>query len=129
MSDGKTESAQYAEAFASAWLAAWNAHDLERILELYEYDFTFSSPVLRKLNPASGGQLRGREEAQKYWQRAFAPGVNLRFDHIATLAGVNSCVIHYRGLRGKLCAEYFRFGPSGRVLDSHAHEYEASNAA
>lgn len=110
------------QGFAEEWLAAWNAHDLARILELYEPGFEFSSPVLAKRQPESGGRLQGRAAAQAYWSAAFAPGVNLRFEHVATLVGVNSLVIHYRGLRGKLCAEFFEFGASGKVCRSHAHE-------
>ena len=117
------------DAFSGTWLAAWNAHDLDRILDLYEDDFVFSSPVLRKLQPERGGSLAGKAAARAYWSRAFGPGVNLKFEHIATLAGVGSCVIHYRGLRGKLCAEYFRFGAEGRIAESHAHEWEAPSAA
>ena len=109
-------------AFATEWLAAWNAHDLEQILELYEPEFEFSSPVLAKRIPESNGRLRGKAAARAYWSAAFAPGVNLRFEHVATLVGVGSLVIHYRGLRGKLCAEFFEFGASGKVSRSHAHE-------
>ncbi len=31
--------AEFANKFARAWLDAWNAHDLDRILALYEPDF------------------------------------------------------------------------------------------
>src|SRR5437868_4661840 len=109
-------------AFAAEWLEAWNAHDLERILELYAPEFEFSSPVLAKRIPESGGRLRGKAAARAYWQPAFAPGVNLRFEHIATLVGVGSLVVHYKGLRGKLCAEFFELSPFGKVVRSHAHE-------
>jgi len=110
------------EAFASDWLAAWNAHDLDRILELYEPDFEFSSPVLAKRIPESRGHLRGKESARAYWSAAFSPGVNLHFVHVATFVGVGSLVVHYKGLRDKLCAEFFEFGPSGKVRRSSAHE-------
>lgn len=113
---------EVASAFAKKWLEAWNAHDLDRILALYETDFEFSSPVLAKRQPESGGRLRGVEAARRYWSAAFAPGVNLRFEHIATLEGVDSLVIHYLGLRGKLCAEYFELSANGKVRRSCAHE-------
>ena len=29
----------FAERFAKEWVAAWNSHDLERVLEHYEDDF------------------------------------------------------------------------------------------
>lgn len=113
------------ESFAHDWLAAWNAHDLDRILAMYEPDFEFSSPVLAQRVPASGGRLRGHEAARAYWTPAFAPGVNLRFEPIAILTGVDSVVIHYRGLRGRLCAEFFQLGPNGKIARSHAHEAAA----
>jgi hypothetical protein len=115
---------EVADDFARRWLEAWNAHDLERILSLYEPDFELSSPVLAHWIPESKGRLRGREAARKYWSAAFAPGVNLRFEHIATLVGIGSFVIHYRGLRGRLCAEYFELSHAGRVQRSSAHEAE-----
>ena len=114
-----------ATAFATTWLEAWNSHDLERILGLYEPDFEFSSPVLEKRLPESGGRLRGVEAARRYWSAAFSAGVDLRFEHIATLEGVDSFVIHYRGLRGKLCAEYFELSANGKVCRPHAHESES----
>jgi ketosteroid isomerase-like protein len=114
------------ETFAREWLAAWNAHDLDRILAMYEPDFEFSSPVLAQRVPASGGWLRGHDAARAYWTPAFAPGVNPRFEPIAVLAGVDSVVIHYRGLRGKLCAEFFQLGAAGRIVRSHAHEAAAA---
>jgi ketosteroid isomerase-like protein len=109
--------------FGRTWLDAWNSHDLEAILALYEDDFVFSSPTLGQLLPQSGGYLKGKTAARAYWSRAFAPGVNLRFESIAVLCGVGTVVIHYKGLRGKLCAEFFQIGASGKVTASHAHEY------
>ena len=111
--------------FGAEWIAAWNAHDLGRILDLYEQDFEFSSPVLRKRIPESKGRLHGWDEARMYWSAAFEPSVNLHFEHIATLVGISSVVVHYKGLRGKLCTEFFEFSAAGKVTRSHAHETES----
>ena len=118
--------AEFANKFAGAWLDAWNAHDLDRILALYEPDFEFSSPILAKRLPESQGRLRGVTSARSYWSAAFAPGIDLNFEHVATFAGIGSVVIHYKGLRGRLCAEFFEFSPSGKVSKSHAHEAQAN---
>ena len=107
--------------FASEWLAAWNAHDLERILSHYDDHFEFSSPVLARVSPASGGKLKGKEAARMYWSRGLAARPDLHFELIALLKGVNTAVIHYRGLDHKLCAEFFVFGADGKILSSHAH--------
>lgn len=58
--------------------------------------------------------------------RRSRPGVNPRFEHIATLEGADSFGIHYRGLRGKSCAEYFELSANGKVRRSCAHEAEQS---
>ena len=34
-----------AQAFAEEWVAAWNAHDLERILAHYRDDFEIITPI------------------------------------------------------------------------------------
>ena len=36
----------FAIRFAGEWIAAWNAHDLGRILSHYTEDFEMSSPVI-----------------------------------------------------------------------------------
>ena len=68
-----------ATAFATKWLEAWNSHNLDRILALYEPDFEFSSPVLAKRPSESGGRLSGTEAARRYWFAAFAPGMRKLF--------------------------------------------------
>jgi hypothetical protein len=110
------------EEFAAQWLAAWNAHDLDRILSHYDESFEFSSPVLAKVKPASSGRLVGKEAARTYWSRAFSAYPDLHFEPITSLKGVQSMVIHYKGLSGKLCAEFFVFSDNGKVIASHAHE-------
>ncbi|MFZ6743704.1 nuclear transport factor 2 family protein [Undibacterium sp. JH2W] len=107
--------------FVGEWLAAWNAHDLEHILAHYDEHFEFSSPVLARVSPASGGKLKGKEAARMYWGRGLAARPDLHFELIAMLKGVNTAVIHYHGLDHKLCAEFFHFSDEGKVLASYAH--------
>jgi ketosteroid isomerase-like protein len=42
------------------WIAAWNAHDLDRILAHYAEDVEFRSPFVAKLMGRSDGLVRGR---------------------------------------------------------------------
>ena len=46
----------FAERFAKEWVAAWNSHDLERILSHYEDDFEMLSPIITALvgEPSEG---------------------------------------------------------------------------
>lgn len=113
----------FAERFAKEWVAAWNAHDLERILAHYEDDFEMSSPVIVKLAGEPSGTLRGKSAVRDYWAKALAAAPHLRFELVSALAGVDSVTVCYRGHRG-LAAEVFHFGATGRVSKAFAHYVE-----
>jgi len=113
----------FAERFAKDWVAAWNSHDLERILSHYEDDFEMSSPIITGLVGEPSGRLRGKTAVGAYWARALQSIPNLRFELLTALAGVNSITVYYRGHRG-LAAEVLHFGPSGKVREAFAHYAE-----
>jgi len=109
-----------AHRFAAEWIDAWNAHDLGAVLEHYEDDFEMSSPIIIAMMGEPSGTLRGKEAVRRYWIRALNALPDLRFEHVATLVGANSLVIHYKGHRGAV-AEFFHFGPTGKVAHAFAH--------
>ena len=41
---------EWARTLATEWVAAWNSHDLERILAHYAHDVVFSSPLPDRTN-------------------------------------------------------------------------------
>ena len=46
---------KWAREFAVEWIAAWNAHDLDRILSHYADDFEMRSPLIaERMGVASG---------------------------------------------------------------------------
>jgi len=104
----------FAERFAKEWIAAWNSHDLERILEHYEDDFEMSSPIIATLDGEPSGTLRGKAAVRAYWAKALRKVPHLRFEFLTALAGVDSVTVYYRGHRG-LSAEVLHFGPRGKV--------------
>ncbi len=110
----------FAEHFAADWIAAWNAHDLERVLAHYADDFEMSSPVIVKLAGEPSGMLKGKEAVCAYWARALSLNTALRFELVETLVGVGSITLYYRGVRGP-SAEVFHFNADGRVARAYAH--------
>ena len=50
---------EQAERLASEWIAAWNDHDLERILAHYTDDFTMSSPRIAVVAHEPSAQYLG----------------------------------------------------------------------
>src|SRR5690349_21247751 len=110
----------FAELFASEWIAAWNSHDLDRILAHYEDDFEMSSPLIPAIVGEQSGKLRGKVAVGAYWAKALRKVPNLRFELVTTLAGVDSVTVYYKGHRG-LAAEVLHFSPSGKVRAAFAH--------
>ncbi len=114
----------FAKRFADEWIAAWNSHDLDRVLAHYEDDFEMSSPVIRSLVGEPSGKLRGKAAVGAYWAKALERSPALHFELLTTLAGVDSVTVYYKGHRG-LSAEVLHFGPSGKVRAAFAHYAEA----
>ena len=115
----------FASAFAAEWIAAWNAHDLDRILAHYADDFEMSSPIIRSLAGAASGTLLGKPAIRAYWEKALAAIPGLHFELLDVLTGAHSVTLYYRGHRG-LVAEVFHFGANGKVVKAFAHYADAA---
>jgi hypothetical protein len=118
-----TVTREFALEFAAEWIAAWNAHDLERILSHYTDDFEMSSPVIVQLVGEPSGTLKGKATVRVYWSKALARLPDLHFELEGVYAGAASIVIHYRGPRGA-SAEVFWFDAEGKVDRAAAHYVE-----
>jgi ketosteroid isomerase-like protein len=110
----------FADHFATEWISAWNAHDLERILSHYVDDFEMSSPYIAQLMGEPGGKLKGKQAVGDYWRHALQRNPTLHFELVSTLVGVDSIVLYYKGARG-MAAEAFFFDASGKVIRASAH--------
>lgn len=112
--------AEFATRFAGEWIAAWNAHDLDRILAHYADDFTMASPVIVRIMGEPSGTLRGKVAIRAYWTKALVQIPDLRFELQHVLVGVESVALAYRGHRGA-SVEVFWFDDAGRVVRAAAH--------
>jgi hypothetical protein len=110
-----------AQHFAQEWIAAWNAHDLDRILSHYADDLEMTSPAIVQIAGEPSGTLRGKAAVGAYWRKALALVPDLRFELIAVLVGVRSVTLHDKGAKGRLAAEVFFFGPDDKVTRAVAH--------
>jgi ketosteroid isomerase-like protein len=105
--------------FASEWIEAWNAHDLDAILAHYTQDFEFCSPLVSKIANETSGCLKGQESIRRYWSMGLAKIPDLNFTLIDVLAGVDSVAVYYRGHIGTV-VELFHFNTVGKVFRSMA---------
>jgi hypothetical protein len=113
-------SRNFAVQFAEEWIAAWNRHDIERVLSHYADDFEMSSPYIAQIAGEPSGTLAGKPAIRAYWAEALSRMPDLRFDLLETLSGVDSVTLYYLSVRG-MAAEVFFFNADGQVVKAFAH--------
>src|SRR6476469_203580 len=95
-------------ALGREWIAAWNSHDLERVLALYDEDSEMTSDKIPALGFGASGTLRGKDKLRAYWGAALARRPELHFDLIDTYVSPDSIVVFYQNERGGRICEYLR---------------------
>jgi mannose-6-phosphate isomerase-like protein (cupin superfamily) len=106
---------------AEEWIAAWNSHDLERIIAHYSEDVELISPFVVKLTGRTDGAVRGKEALRNYVVRGLAAYPSLRFEFIRLYPGVRSCVLEYKSVNNLRAAETMEFDAKGKVCRVLAH--------
>ncbi|MEP7353954.1 MAG: nuclear transport factor 2 family protein [Acidobacteriota bacterium] len=113
-----------AEAFAEEWIAAWNSHDLERVLSHYADEFEMWSPLIASRWNESRGVLRGKDAIRPYWKQglsSFASNQPLHFTLRGVRIGVQSITIEYRNAAEIDVAEVLFFDGQGQIIRGVAH--------
>lgn len=67
---------------AQAWFAAFNAHNLEQLLQLYHEDAEHYSPKLKLRLPDTNGLIKGKPALRAWWQDAFDRLPTLQYELI-----------------------------------------------
>lgn len=106
-------------AFVEAWVNAWNAHDVESVLEHFADDVLFTSPFAATVVDGSAGLIRGKQALRRYWTLGLQMLPDLRFEVVATYVGVDVVVVNYRNQRGGLVNEVLVFDGAGRVTHGY----------
>ena len=83
------------EALGRAWLDAFNAHDVERLIALYADDCTHTSPKIRALHPETGGKLVGKAALRTWWTDAIKRLPGLRYELVRLTANDERVVLEY----------------------------------
>ncbi len=106
---------EFVRAFAAEWIAAWNSHDLERILTHYEDDVELRSPVALKLL-GGDGRVRGKAGLREYFELGLKAYPHLRFELVEALWGIETIVLSYvNNVRGSKTAEVMLIGETGKI--------------
>jgi ketosteroid isomerase-like protein len=101
--------------FASEWLRAWNAHDLDAILAHYSTEIVLTSPAAAKLLNDPTGRVSGQEALRQYFKRGLEAYPNLTFDLLDVMWGVSSVVLYYKNQNGTKTSEFMELDPNLKV--------------
>ncbi|HEX7058467.1 MAG TPA: nuclear transport factor 2 family protein [Solirubrobacterales bacterium] len=110
---------------ADRWLEAWNAHDIDAILECYAEEIDFASPTVAAFGGPQGGQLRGREELRAHFARGLERAPALAFTEEALLTGSGGYALVYRREDGARVVESVELNEDGEAIRARAF-YEGS---
>lgn len=65
---------------ATKWFEAFNEHDLEKLLSLYDDKAKHYSPKLKIRQPETNGLIQGKEALRVWWKDAFDRLPTLRYE-------------------------------------------------
>lgn len=110
-----------AQEYAMEWIASWNSHDLDRILNHYADDVEVVSPLVETVLGPGRVSVRGKAQLREYWGTALAKYPDLHFRLYRAYAGARSLVLHYESVQALVGAECLEFDGDGRVRRVLAH--------
>jgi len=65
---------------AHQWCDAFNQHDLEKLLSLYDENAEHYSPKLKVKQPATNGLIKGKSALRAWWRDAFDRLPSLQYE-------------------------------------------------
>ena len=113
--------AEAARAYAAEWLAAWNSHDLDHILEHYAEDVVFRSDKAVAITGAS--VVRGKAALRAYWGEGLARQPDLKFELLGVYSGPETLTLRYRNQAGREVCEVLMFDDAGTVIQGAACQW------
>ena len=101
-----------ARAFAESWYAAWNTHDMGRIMAHYAPAIEHSSPFIKRYNGTDDASLRGIAAVRDYFDRALKRNPTLRFDPLHLTIGLESrLTVLSAAVAATVCFYWYRKAP------------------
>lgn len=72
--------AQINKQIAQKWFEAFNEHNLEKLLSLYDDNAEHYSPKLKLRNPETNGLIKGKENLRIWWKDSFDRLPTLKYE-------------------------------------------------
>ena len=88
-------SAQQNKEIATKWFAAFNEHNLEKLLSLYDENAEHFSPKLKVRQPETNGLIKGKAALRAWWQDSFGRLPTLKYEVKNLIADENQVFMEY----------------------------------
>ncbi|GAA4468296.1 nuclear transport factor 2 family protein [Nemorincola caseinilytica] len=83
------------EEIAKKWFAAFNEHNLEYLLALYDDDAVHYSPKLKIRHPETNGLVKGKDALRTWWRDAFDRLPTLHYRYTTLTANEERVFMEY----------------------------------
>lgn len=83
------------QSIAFKWFDAFNNHNLEQLLSLYDEDAAHFSPKLKIRQPDTQGLVTGKEALRAWWQDAFDRLPTLHYKVTSLTANADRVFVEY----------------------------------
>jgi len=80
---------------AHLWFEAFNAHNLEKLLSLYDDDAQHFSPKLKIRHPETKGLVTGKDALRSWWKDSFDRLPTLHYKVTSLTSNSNSVFMEY----------------------------------
>lgn len=80
---------------AHKWFEAFNNHNLEQLLSLYDEDAEHFSPKLKIKMPETNGLVKGKQSLYDWWQEAFEQLPTLQYKVTSLTANSDRVFMEY----------------------------------
>ena len=80
---------------AQAWFEAFNNHNLEKLLSLYDDEAAHFSPKLKVRQPETNGLIIGKNALRNWWQDAFERLPTLHYKATTLTANADRVFLEY----------------------------------
>ena len=105
-----------AEQFAEEWIKAWNQHDLNAILSHYSDQIEFYSPFIPLLKFNETGVITNKADLKRYFEIGLNAYSDLQFTLHNFFTGIDTVVLYYTSVNGRLAAEVFQLNEEGKAI-------------
>lgn len=113
------------ENIALKWFEAFNEHDLEKLLSLYDDSAAHYSPKLKLRHPETNGYVKGKQALRDWWQDAFNRLPSLHYNVTLLTANNERVFMEYvRQVDGEpdmLVAEVLELNDAGNIKASRVY--------